>query len=149
MANKDVKLLYYVTSSYKGNSNGFKLGSAYTNKAACRYMVNCIAFDHSGAGFDKNNSACNIEIDNAISFNNKYNYHLSGTKAFVFNNVMGWAGKNKDDLSTAKNDITVQVTEPADSVKKETEIREKIQKEIVDKLYNNILPSEVLFTEFF
>jgi len=80
------------------NPNGFKFGSSLTPKdpsiiRSCDY---CAAFDHSGKGFDNNNSQnCTGYFTNCVSFKNKINYQLPYTFAKWSNNWSWNAIKNE------------------------------------------------------
>ena len=59
------------------NGNGYKLGSAYTEKSTNvkRTADYCVAFDHKGRGFDNNHSEkCIDAFTNCVAFNNRVNY---------------------------------------------------------------------------
>ena len=60
---------------FKGNGNGFKLGSINVNNAY-RYLKNCSAFNNRMKGFDQNNSSCIVNMYNCNSQCNKVNYKL-------------------------------------------------------------------------
>lgn len=57
---------------WEGNPNGFKFGSEYSNPEQYRYVENCIAFENGQKGFDMNNSACKIDINNTIGYDNGF-----------------------------------------------------------------------------
>lgn len=86
-----------------GNSNAFKLGSGATSNGdpqvtenAVRRMTNCICFDHEHKGFDKNNAACTIYINNSLAFDNRrLNYQLDLCTVNEFNNSYIYGGKYK------------------------------------------------------
>lgn len=136
------------SGTWGGNPNGFKLGSAYTQKISERTLTNCIAFDHSSAGFDKNNSACNVELSNCLSFDNGYNYHLSGMTATAFSNVYGWNYSKSDDLPTGASGVTVKVSKPSNYDTIETNVRNSAD-ELVNWAESNTVNPSGIFGEIF
>lgn len=139
---------YCSSSNWGGNPNGFKLGSAYTQSISERTLVNCISFDHASAGFDKNNAKCNVELKNCLSFDNGYNYHLSGTTAKAFSNVLGWNYSKSDDLPTAGSGVAVKVSKPSNYSTIETNVR-NASDELVSWAKNNTVNPSGIFSQIF
>lgn len=139
---------YCSSSNWGGNPNGFKLGSAYTQSISERTLVNCISFDHTSAGFDKNNAKCNVELKNCLSFDNGYNYHLSGTTAKAFSNVLGWNYSKSDDLPTAGSGVAVKVSKPSNYSTIETNVR-NASDELVSWAKNNTVNPSGIFSQIF
>lgn len=100
---------YYI-SEFKGNGNGFKLGSIHTN--AYRYIKNCIAFDNQLKGFDQNNSCCNIDIKNTNSFNNGINYKLENCKLNSENNLEHYNQETIDFCNLIKENCKNNIITP-------------------------------------
>lgn len=65
--------------NFKGNGNGFKLGSKNV-KDAYRYMKNCVAINNKMKGFDQNNSSLIIDMINCYASNNAIDYKLDKCK---------------------------------------------------------------------
>ena len=110
------------SSSWRGNPNGFKLGSAYTESVCTRSLTNCIAFDHEKKGFDKNNSSCSVSLKNCISFDNKINYQLDTMNITGFDTVYGWGGTSSDEMPE-----NYSITIPANYESMERKIRKAAQ----------------------
>ena len=136
------------STNWGGNPNGFKLGSAYTQSISERTLVNCISFDHQSAGFDKNNAKCNVELKNCLSFDNGYNYHLSGTTATAFSNVLGWNYSKSDDLPTAGSGVTVKISKPSHYSTIETNVRNAAD-ELVSWAESNTVNPSGIFGQIF
>ncbi len=99
---KKISIEQFIGDEWRGNPNGFKLGSGNSKHGpqvtgeVCRIMKNCVAFDHIGKGFDRNSSTCTVQIENGIAFDNKmYNYQLDMCEVPVFINAFEYGGRNK------------------------------------------------------
>lgn len=131
-------------SNWAGNPNGFKLGSKYTQSNSQRYMTNCISFNHSGSGFDKNNSGANIWASNCVSFGNSINYHLSGYTAKLWSNIYGWSGAKSNDLPTGgsapstsgSSDKQTAVLEAADRLVQYANANKVVASSVFDTVFN-------------
>ena len=140
---KEICATQFIGDAWRGNPNGFKLGSGDSKHGpkvtseAFRIMKNCVAFDHKGTGFDKNNSSCTVKLENGIAFDNKkYNYLLDGCCVSVFTNAFEYGGKNRLPEGCFLNNL---------SEKNFSEIKTKIYErvEIVEELvYHNEIPSK-------
>jgi hypothetical protein len=135
-------------ANWGGNPNGFKMGSKFTQPISERTLTNCIAFDHSAYGFDKNNSTCNVEIGNAISFDNGTNYHLEGMTAGAWEKVYGWDGKNTDDLAKGASGVNVKVERPTNTGKTEKLVRAAAADIAAGAADNKIVETNVFSTVF-
>lgn len=136
-----ISLSKWTGSEYGGNPNGFKFGSAYTNKSSERTVKNCLSFEHGKKGFDNNNSTVNASFENCVSFDNGYNYYIPTFKVSSAENVKGFDGSSKDKLPSG-----VSVSTPSSS--EESSIRSKVEatrKEIVSMCDSNVIPGEVYF----
>jgi hypothetical protein len=152
----DLTLTQYASDDYwGGNPNGFKLGSAYTQSISERTLRNCIAFDNhaeasskKGSGIDKNNSKCNIELENVISFNNDINFHLDGYTAKNWSNAYGWSyQKSADDLP--KKGVSATVTKPDAGTTATEKLVRAAADEIVDYASQNKFTTTNIFTTAF
>jgi len=135
---------------WSGNPNGFKLGSGDSkygpkvDATAYRYMKNCIAFDHIGAGFDKNNSACTAIIENALSFDNKkYDYLLNTCTLPAFSNAFGYNGKNR-----LPDNVAVKELSADDFYAVKEELYSKIER-LEKFVYNDEIPRDIGFEKVF
>jgi hypothetical protein len=135
-------------AAWGGNPNGFKMGSKYTQSISERTLTNCIAFDHTAAGFDKNNSTCNVELQNAISFNNNINYHLQGMTAQAWSNVYGWNGGTSDDLATGASGVSVKVNKPSSTSKTEKLVRAAAEDIKASAAENKFITTDIFSTAF-
>ncbi len=133
--------------NWGGNPNGFKLGSKFTLSNSLRFMKNCITFDHVKYGFDKNNSAGKIFLENCIAFNNLRNYHLEGCTAYKWKNVSGKDEHEENDLASARTETT-DVKVDTLSEEKETIIR-NASKEIISAVSENKIPETDVFSKVF
>lgn len=134
-----------ISKNWQGNPNGFKLGSAYTKSNSERYMTNCIAFDHDSKGFDNNNSGAKIWAENCMSFDNGYNYHLSGYTAYKWTNIYGWSGSSSDRKPSAGSGVTISIGSSSSS---EGTIREAADR-IIGYANNNTFVSSNVFDTVF
>ena len=128
-------------NNYGGNPNGFKFGSAYTNKSSVRTVKNCLAFEHGKKGFDNNNSTVNASFENCVSFDNGYNYYIPTFNVSKASNLVGFDGNSNDKLPSG-----VSVSSPSSS--EENAIRSEVEKtrnEIVSLCNSNVIPGEVYF----
>ena len=105
-------------NNWRGNPNGFKLGSVSTESICQRTLENCIAFDHGKKGIDRNNAMCNISLKNCISFDNNKNYKLDDMNITGYESVYGWDGASKDDMPDGYS-----VETPSNHTRKEDKIR--------------------------
>ena len=67
--------LFPKQSSFAGDGNGFKLGGQ--NAPASHLVRNCVAFDNcfgSGNGFEDNNNAAPVKVQNCTAWGNKTNF---------------------------------------------------------------------------
>ncbi len=109
-------------NNWRGNPNGFKLGSVGTESICQRTLENCIAFDHGKKGFDRNNAMCNVSLKNCISFDNNKNYKLDGMNITGYEKVYGWGGASGDDMPDGYS-----VTTPSNYMRTEEKIRNAAQ----------------------
>jgi hypothetical protein len=79
--------------SFQGNGNGFKLGGngeGGSSKGVHEAWF-CVIFDcnktGSVKGFDQNSHSGGIKLYGCLSFNNGYNYNISGSNNYFYNNV--------------------------------------------------------------
>ena len=79
--------------SFQGNGNGFKLGGNGDggNSKGVHEAWFCVVFDcnktGSVKGFDQNSHGGGIKLYGCLSFNNGYNYSMSGSNNYFYNNV--------------------------------------------------------------
>ena len=79
--------------SFQGNGNGFKLGGNGEggNSKGVHEAWFCVIFDcnktGSVKGFDQNSHSGGIKLYGCLSFNNGYNYNISGSNNYFYNNV--------------------------------------------------------------
>jgi pectin methylesterase-like acyl-CoA thioesterase len=128
-------------SSYGGNPNGFKMGSAYSTSACTRTFKNCLAFSHSKKGFDNNNSAVTGYFTNCVGFDNGYNYYISPLTIKAFSNAISFSGNSGDNLPNG-----VRTTTPDYST--QSAIRSAVRstsEAIMNACKNNIIPGAVYF----
>ena len=117
------------------NPNGFKFGSSLTPKdpsiiRSCDY---CAAFDHSGKGFDNNNSQnCTGYFTNCVSFKNKINYQLPYTFAKWSNN---WSWKATKNEQKNMNEILKTPTNPESAEKNFYSVRDQIIKTVEENKF--------------
>ncbi|HEX3043674.1 MAG TPA: hypothetical protein VHY08_02890 [Bacillota bacterium] len=101
-------------TNWKGNSNGFKLGSASSKYGpqtnGTRTLTNCITFNNFKKGFDQNNGGDTSYITNGISFNNNQNYQLNLNKLPVFVNNKSFNGVSSDKLPAGAS--VIKITDP-------------------------------------
>jgi hypothetical protein len=135
-------------AAWGGNPNGFKMGSKSTQPISERTLTNCIAFDHAAAGFDKNNSTCNVEIKNAISFNNNINYHLYGMTVQAWSTVYGWNGGTNDDLAKGVSGVNVKVNKPSAANKTEKLVRAAADDIKASAAENKFITTDIFTTAF-
>ncbi len=147
---QDIDAASFAGDMWSGNPNGFKLGSGDSKHGpkveatAYRYMKNCIAFDHIGAGFDKNNSACTVIIENALSFDNrKYDYLLDTCTVPTFHNAFGYNGKNR-----LPDNITVNELSVSEFLAVKEKLLNKTEK-LEEFVYNDEIPENIGFEEVF
>jgi Pel9A-like, right handed beta helix region/Secretion system C-terminal sorting domain len=57
-------------SNYQGDGNGFKVGGNYI--PTHHLLMNCVAFDNKGKGFDQNNNTAGVTILNCTGVGNEY-----------------------------------------------------------------------------
>ena len=136
-----LNLTKWTGSEYGGNPNGFKFGSAYTDKNSVRTVKNCLSFEHGKKGFDNNNSTVNASFENCVSFDNGYNYYIPTFKVSEATNLKGFDGSSKDKLPSG-----VSIATPSSS--EENAIRSEVEatrNEIVSMCNSNIIPGEVYF----
>ncbi len=139
-----------IVENWKGNPNGFKLGSKYTQSISERKMNGCIAFDHNNKGFDNNNSFAEIWAEDCISFDNGKNYKLSHEgktyTAYAWKNVFGWNGSEADELPVMADGSAAA---PVESIEKaEGEIRAEA-KTIAQNAASNITAVTTIFERVF
>ncbi len=140
------------SSSWGGNPNGFKFGSAETPETSYRYVRNCIAFDHfdnphqsPAKGYDQNSGKAQYDIINGLSFDNTQNYWMDKMTALSQTGDALSFGGSQDDST---ND-TLAITTPSAEVQ-ET-LRAKVHQyrdDLYDMVYNNIIPGEQLCDVF-
>ena len=83
-----------------------------------------------------------------MSFDNGYNYHLSGTTAKAFSNVLGWNYSKSDDLPTAGSGVTVKVSKPSNYSTIETNVRNAAD-ELVSWAKSNTVNPSGIFSQIF
>ncbi len=139
------------SSSWAGNPNGFKFGSAYTPSSSYRYIKNCIAFDHADTpnqtpakGFDQNNGYASYDIVNALSFNNGQNYWMDYMTANSASGVFYSFGGEQED---AAGDLNITVPDEATQAQLESTVY-AYKDMIYDYVYNDIIPGEQICNVF-
>ena len=139
-----IALSSWTGSNYDGNPNGFKFGSAYSDKNSTRTVKNCLAFDHGKKGFDNNNSALKGSFADCVAFDNGYNYYLPNYSLSKWSSIVGFDGNSSDKLPSG-------YSASAPSSSQESSIRSKVEstrKSIVSKCNSDIIPGEVYFDIF-
>jgi hypothetical protein len=139
------------STSWAGNPNGFKFGSAETPSSSYRYIRNCIAFGHKDTpnqspakGFDQNNGSASYDIVNALSFDNGRNYWMEDMKAKSMTGVFYSFNSGVEDLP---GDLTLTTPD----AEKEAALRQEVADKsgyIVDMVYSNKIPGQVIFNVF-
>lgn len=139
-------------SKWKGNPNGFKMGSKYTQTASERTLSKCISFDHGSKGFDQNNDSSHkykVYLSNCLSFDNGINYALNNTTAYQFDNVIS-CGTGSNNLPSAASGVTVALTKlsSSDATSAENNVRTAAET-IRQSAYNNTFVDTGIFSTVF
>ncbi len=140
----------FVGSEWRGNGNGIKMGSGETaetpqvGKEAVRTLKNCITFENTSKGFDRNNSACTVYIENGLSFDNYRNYWLDACTIEQFENVL--SGSTERDLLPSGFETKLLNTTQLNREK--TYIGERIEI-LEDYVNNDEIPSGVCMERVF
>lgn len=147
------KTIASIKSGWGGNPNGFKYGSYATNHengqveaTAYRKIKNCLSFNHGGKGFDQNNCYASFDLENTVAFDNggtngKPNYMMGRMTCLSCVNAVGFKGYVSDELPE-----NMTVTTPDEA--RQAEIRSivaKTRNNVLDHVYNDITPGEILF----
>lgn len=136
-----ISLSSWAGSSYSGNPNGFKMGSAETTGVCTRTFKNCLTFGHSKKGFDNNNSSVTGHFTNTVAFDNGYNYYVSPLTIKTFSNGISFSGGSGDKLPGG-----VSTMVPASSV--QSSIRNTVKntsESIMNACKNNKIPGNLYF----
>ncbi len=123
------------------NGNGYKLGSAYTEKSTNvkRTADYCVAFDHKGRGFDNNNSEKSAgAFTNCVAFNNRVNYGLPYTFEKWANN-WSWGATKGDQENFDK-----PLLKPSNTENAQREFY-KVRDNIINAVYANKFPDDINF----
>ncbi len=131
-------------SSYDGNPNGFKLGSAYSTSSATRTLSYCLAFDESKKGFDNNNSSVTGYFNNCIAFDNGYNYYIQPLTITGWSSVYGFNGSSSDKLPSGYS-VTTPSTSTQSSIRSTVE---STKNSIISSCQANKIPGKVTFNIF-
>jgi len=89
-------------AGFQGNGNGFKLGGG--NIPAANRIYNSLAFGHPQNGFDQNDNAAGLTVDQNTSWNNSRNFDLNHgtitTGQHVIQNNLSIGGTNADTFAS-------------------------------------------------
>lgn len=136
-----ISLSSWTGSSYGGNPNGFKMGSANSTNACTRVFKNCLTFNHGKKGFDNNNSAVTGFFTNCVAFDNGYNYYISPLTIKTFSNAISFSGGSGDRLPSGFSTTSASYSTQSsirNSVKTTSEY-------IMNACKNNKIPGAVYF----
>lgn len=128
-------------SSYGGNPNGFKFGSASSGSNLVRTVKRCLSLLHTSKGFDNNNSSCTASFESTVGFDNGYNYSIQPFTITRWSNVYGFSGASNDRLPSGYS-VSVPSSSTQSSIR--SAVNSTISK-IVSSCYNNIIPGAVYF----
>ena len=131
-------------SSYDGNPNGFKLGSAYSTSSATRTLSYCLAFDESKKGFDNNNSSVTGNFNHCIAFDNGYNYYIQPLTITGWSAVYGFSGTSSDKLPSGYS-VSTPSTSTQSSIRSTVE---STKNAIITSCQANKIPGKVTFNIF-
>ena len=131
-------------SSYDGNPNGFKLGSAYSTSSATRTLSYCLAFDESKKGFDNNNSSVTGNFNHCIAFDNGYNYYIQPLTITGWSAVYGFSGTSSDKLPSGYS-VSTPSTSTQSSIRSTVE---STKNAIIASCQANKIPGKVTFNIF-
>ncbi len=139
-----ISLSAWTGSSFDGNPNGFKLGSANSKSNVTRTLSYCLAFDESKKGFDNNNSSVTGYFNHCIAFDNGYNYYIQPLTIKGWSSVQGFSGKSGDKLPSGRS-----VSTPSSS--SQNAIRNSVnstKNSIIASCQANKIPGKVTFNIF-
>ena len=139
-----ISLSTWTGSSYDGNPNGFKLGSAYSNSSATRTLSYCLAFDESKKGFDNNNSSVTGNFNHCIAFDNGYNYYIQPLTITGWSAVYGFSGTSSDKLPSGYS-VSTPSTSTQSSIRSTVE---STKNAIIASCQANKIPGKVTFNIF-
>ena len=95
-------------TNYQGDGNGFKVGGNYV--PTHHLVMNCVAFDNRGKGFDQNNNTAGVTILNCTGIGNK-NKNFSfpsipktGVDSLI--NNLSYNGANSNSLESKSVQVT-------------------------------------------
>lgn len=128
-------------SSFAGNPNGFKFGSANSGSNLVRTIKRCLSFLHTSKGFDNNNGSCTASFESTVGFDNGYNYSIQPFTITRWSNVYGFSGSSGDRLPSGYS-----VSTPSSGT--QSSIRNTVSStvsRIVSNCYGNIIPGAVYF----
>ena len=131
-------------SSYDGNPNGFKLGSAYSTSSVTRTLSYCLAFDESKKGFDNNNSSVTGNFNHCIAFDNGYNYYIQPLTITGWSAVYGFSGTSSDKLPSGYS-VSTPSTSTQSSIRSTVE---STKNAIIASCQANKIPGKVTFNIF-
>lgn len=139
--NGSVSASTWIGSSFGGNPNGFKFGSANSGSNLVRTVKRCLTFLHASKGFDNNNSSCTASFESTVGFDNGYNYSIQPFTITKWSNVYGFSGGSSDRLPSG-----FTVSAPGSGT--QSSIRSTVSStvdRIVSSCYSNIIPGAVYF----
>lgn len=139
-----ISLSAWTGSSYDGNPNGFKLGSAYSNSSATRTFSYCLAFDESKKVFDNNNSSVTGNFNHCIAFDNGYNYYIQPLTITGWSAVYGFSGTSSDKLPSGYS-VSTPSTSTQSSIRSTVE---STKNAIIASCQANKIPGKVTFNIF-
>ena len=139
-----ISLSAWTGSSYDGNPNGFKLGSAYSNSSATRTLSYCLAFDESKKGFDNNNSSVTGNFNHCIAFDNGYNYYIQPLTITGWSAVYSFSGTSSDKLPSGYS-VSTPSTSTQSSIRSTVE---STKNAIIASCQANKIPGKVTFNIF-
>ncbi|WAW98434.1 hypothetical protein OIY87_09990 [Streptococcus gallolyticus] len=139
-----ISLSAWTGSSFDGNPNGFKLGSAYSKSSVTRNLSYCLAFDESKKGFDNNNSSVTGYFNHCIAFDNGYNYYIQPLTIKGWSSVQGFSGKSGDKLPSGRS-VSTPSSSSQSSIRKSVE---STKNSIIASCQANKIPGKVTFNVF-
>jgi hypothetical protein len=134
----------WIGSEYDGNPNGFKFGSANTNKSSTRTVKNCVSFSHTKKGFDNNNSTAVGNFTNCVAFDNGYNFYFPTYTIKTWSNIKSFGGSSSDKLPSGYSASSV-------SSSNQSTIRssaKSTKNSIISNCKKNVIPGAVSFNVF-
>ncbi|WP_368394931.1 RICIN domain-containing protein [Streptococcus gallolyticus] len=139
-----ISLSAWTGSSFDGNPNGFKLGSANSKSNVTRTLSYCLAFDESKKGFDNNNSSVTGYFNHCIAFDNGYNYYIQPLTIKGWGSVQGFSGKSGDKLPSGFS-VNTPSSSSQSSIRKSVE---STKNSIIASCQANKIPGKVTFNIF-